>query len=189
MLRDLLRQARSYRRFDQSQPIDRQTLEELIELTTLTSSSGNLQPLRYVLSSDAQDNEKIFSHIAWAGYLTDWPGPEPDERPTGYIVILADTKACHAVNCDHGIAAQTIMLGAAEKGFGCCVIGAIQRDRLREALDLPARYKVLLVVALGKPSETVELETVGDDGDIKYWRDQQGTMHVPKRRKDDIIIQ
>jgi hypothetical protein len=46
----------------------------------------------------------------------------------------------------------------------------------------------LLVLALGKPKETVVLETVGPEGDVKYWRDEQSVHHVPKRRLEDIIV-
>jgi len=188
MLRDLVLQNRSYRRFQQNHAIDMATLRELVELTTLCPSSGNLQPLRYALSCDPDSNAKIFQHLAWAGYLTDWPGPTQGERPSAYIVVLGDTQACHDVNCDHGIAAQTILLGAVERGLGGCMIGAVQREPLRRLLDIPERYKILLVIALGKPRETVVIDPVGPDGSIKYWRDNGSVHHVPKRSVDEVIL-
>jgi nitroreductase len=188
MFRDLVLHNRSYRRFHQNHPIDIATLRELVELTTLCPSSGNLQPLRYVLSCDPDRNAKIFQHLAWAGYLIDWPGPTQGERPAAYIVVLGDTQACHDINCDHGIAAQTILLGATEKGLGGCIVGAIQREPLRKVLDIPERYKILLVIALGKPKESVVIDPIGADGSVKYWRDGDGTHHVPKRVLDQIIL-
>ncbi len=188
MIRDLIIKNRSYRRFHQEVTIEREVLRELVELARLSPSAGNLQPLKYVLSCDEQTNGLIFPHLAWAGYLKDWPGPCEGERPSAYIVILAETKQDNYAGCDHGIAAQSILLGAAEKGLGGCIIASINRNELAKTLNIPSTYEILLVLALGKPGETVVIETVGNSGDIKYWRDGQGIHHVPKRPLDEIII-
>jgi nitroreductase len=188
MIRDLIIKNRSYRRFVQEAVIDRHTLEELVDLARLSASGANLQPLKYILSCDPQKNALIFPHLAWAGYLKDWLGPSEGEKPSAYIIILADTQIRQSVGCDHGIAAQSILLGATEKGLGGCIIGSVQRDGLRKALDIPSRYEILLVLALGKPREKVVIETVAPPGDIKYWRDAEDVHHVPKRPLDDIII-
>jgi len=188
MIKDLITKNRSYRRFIQEVAIERQTLRELVDLARLCPSGANRQPLKYILSCDHRKNALIFGHLAWAGYLKDWPGPSEGERPSAYIVILADTSISSSAGCDHGIAAQTILLGATEKGLGGCIIGSVQREGLRKALDIPARYEILLVLALGKPREKVVVDTVGPSGDIKYWRDSEGIHHVPKRALDDIIV-
>ena len=188
MIRDLIIKNRSYRRFVQEVSIERQTLKEFVDLARLSASGANLQPLKYILSCDPQKNALIFPHLAWAGYLKDWPGPSEGEKPSAYIIILIDTRIRDSVGCDHGIAAQSILLGATEKGLGGCIIGSVQRAGLRKALDIPSHYEILLVVALGKPKEKAVLETVGPSGDIKYWRDAEGVHHVPKRSLDDIII-
>ncbi len=188
MLRDLVLKSRSYRRFIQDAAIDIDTLRELVDLARLSPSAANLQPLKYVLSCDPERNALIFPHLGWAGYLSDWPGPEEGERPSAYIVILGDTEISRSAGCDHGIAAQSILLGAVEKGLGGCAIGSVQTEGLRKALGIPSRYDILLVLALGKPRETVVIETVGPTGDIKYWRDTEGVHHVPKRSLDDIIL-
>ncbi len=120
--------------------------------------------------------------------MKDWPGPGAGERPAAYIVILGDKGISQNFGCDHGIAAQSILLGAREKGLGGCILGSIQRDRLRELLHLPPNLEILLVLALGRPREKVVLESTPPGGDIKYWRDAQGVHHVPKRRLEDIII-
>ncbi len=187
-MRDLIARNRSYRRFHQDIAVGRQTLAELVDLARLTASGNNLQSLKYLLSSDRQRNELIFPHLAWAGYLADWPGPAPGERPAAYIIILADTTISHSSGYDCGIAIQSILLGATESGLGGCIIGSLQRQELREALAIPSHLEILLVVALGKPRESVQIEEVGPDGDIKYWRDKDGVHHVPKRPLADIII-
>ncbi len=188
MIRDLILKNRSYRRFYQEITIELETLKELVDLARLSSSAGNLQPLKYILSNDTEKNFVIFSHLAWAGYLKDWPGPSEGERPSAYIIILGDTEISKSFGCDHGIAAQNILLGATEKGLGGCIIGSIQREKLRKALGIPSRYEILLILALGKPKETVVIETVNSVTNIKYWRDNEGKHHVPKRTLGDIII-
>lgn len=188
MIRNLVNKNRSYRRFHEDVPVSYETLMELVDLARHSASAANLQPLKYVLSCDPERNALIFSHLSWAGYLKDWPGPDKGERPAAYIVILGDKGICGSFGCDHGIAAQSIMLGAIEKGLGGCMIGSIERQGLHEALKLPSGYEILLVLAIGKPRETVVIETIGPDGDIRYWRDGKGVHHVPKRGLDDIII-
>jgi len=185
---DLVRDNRSCRRFHQNHKIALETLKELVNLSRISASGANLQPLKYILSCDSKMNADIFSALAWAGYLKDWPGPAEGERPTAYIVVLGDTGITQDVGCDHGIAAQTIMLGAREKGLAGCMLGSINRKLLREILDVPEHLKILLVLALGKPKEEIVLETLEPDGSIRYWRDSEGVHHVPKRKLEDIIV-
>jgi nitroreductase len=188
MVKDLVLKNRSYRRFYQEVSIELETLRELIELARLSASAMNLQPLKYVLSCEPERNALIFSHLGWAGYLKDWPGPAEGERPSAYIIVLGDTKISRSFGCDHGIAAQSILLGAVERGLGGCMIATVKRQELSQALGIATHYEILLVIAIGKPKETVVIEEVGRDGDTKYWRDSQGVHHVPKRALDDIVM-
>lgn len=189
MIRDLIAKNRSYRRFHEDFVIKHDTLRELVDLARLSASAANMQPLRFILSCEAERNALIFANIAWAMYLKDWHGPREGERPSAYIVILEDTQIAHPLRCDHGIASQSILLGATEKGLGGCIIGSINKPKLREVLKIPEGYEILLVLALGKPKEKVVIEPLQPHGDIKYWRDSGGTHHVPKRALDDIILQ
>lgn len=188
MIEDIVKANRSYRRFHQNKPVDSTLLRGLVDLGRLSPSAANLQPLKYIISSDPELNAGIFPTTKWAGYLKDWDGPEDGERPAAYITILGDTEISKGSGCDHGIAAQSIMLGAAEKGLGGCMIGSIDREELRRVLSIPERFEILLILALGYPKEAVVLEDVGPDGDIKYYRDAQGVHHVPKRTLDEVIV-
>jgi hypothetical protein len=120
--------------------------------------------------------------------LTDWGGPAEGERPAAYIVILNDTTIAKVPGVDYGIAAQSIMLGAAERGLGGCMIGSIEKDALRKVLDIPDQFEIVLVLALGKPAEKVVIEDVGPDGNIRYYRDDQDVHHVPKRTLEELIV-
>ena len=188
MIKDLILKNRSYRRFHQEVPIELETLRELVDLARCSASATNRQPLKYILSCDGETNAVIFTHLAWAAYLKDWEGPAEGERPAAYIIVLGDTTITKSFGCDHGIACQTILLGATEKGLGGCMIGSVKRRELRKALEIPKHLEILLVLAIGKPMETVVIETVGQDGDIKYWRDSRKVHHVPKRSLDELIV-
>jgi len=189
MIADLIRQNRSCRRFYQDHAVDPETLKGLVDLARLSASAANLQPLKYILSCTPDKNALIFPCLGWAGYLKDWAGPKQGKRPSGYIIILSDTeKANQYVGYDCGIASQSILLGAREIGLAGCMLGSIKRQKLREILNIPTKFKILLVIAIGKPKEEVVIETVGHDNDIRYWRDNQGVHHVPKRNLDDIIV-
>ena len=188
MIEELIRKTRSYRRFDESVPININTLRWLVMLARFSASGSNRQSLKFILSCDPETNAAIFPHTRWAGFLTGWGGPAEGERPAAYVVILHDTEIREAGGVDHGIAAQSMVLGAMERGIGGCMIGSIDRPKLRAALEIPERYDILLIVALGKPAETVVLEDVGPDGDIKYYRDDQDVHHVPKRTLTELIL-
>ena len=188
MIADLIRKNRSCRRFYQNREVELETLKGLINLARLSASAANLQPLAYIASCDADRNEKIFACLTWAAYLKDWPGPREGERPSAYIVVLGDTTIAKDFGCDHGIAGQSILLGAREKGLAGCMLGAVDRQRLRRQLDILEKYKILLVIALGAPKEDIMIEPLGPDGSIRYWRDEKGIHHVPKRALADIIV-
>ena len=184
----LVRISRSYRRFDEYHSIDGQTLRELIDLARFSPTGNNIQPLKFWLSNAQEMNAKIFPHLGWAGSLPDWRGPKEGERPSAYIIILGDREIQLTYGIDHGIAAQSIMLGAAEKGLGGCMIASIKRKALAAELAIPDRYQVLLILALGKPVEQVVTEPLAPKGEIKYYRDEEGVHHVPKRPLDDLIV-
>lgn len=188
VLRELVLKNRSCRRFYEDHAIAYGVLEELVDLARHTASAGNRQPLKYLLSCDQEKNALIFPSLGWAGYLKDWPGPPPGEKPSAYIIILGDRDIAQSFGCDHGIAAQTIVLGARERELAGCIIANIKRDELRTVLAIPDRCEILLAVALGKPREQVVIETVGDSGDVKYWRDKDGVHHVPKRTLQELIL-
>ena len=124
----------------------------------------------------------------WASYLKDWDGPVEGERPSAYIVVLGDTDIFKNFFWDHGIAAQSILLGAAEKGLGGCQFGSFKKESLRKVLEIKDQYEILMVIALGKAKENVVLEELEDPADIKYWRDEKKIHHVPKRKLEDIIL-
>jgi len=189
MISELVLKNRCYRRFYQDTAINLDTLRELVNLARLSASAANLQPLNYIISCDPQKNALIFPNLGWAGYLKDWPGPGEGERPSAYIIILEDRKIDSTfTKYDCGIACQSMLLGAAESGLGGCLIHTLDRKNLQKVLTIPHRYEIHLVLALGKPKEKVQIEAVGPNGDIKYWRDKQAVHHVPKRDLDDIII-
>ncbi len=161
----------------------------LIKLARLSASGANLQPLKYILSFSEEQNRLIFPTLSWAGYLKDWAGPEEGEKPSAYIILLGDTAIGNSfLQFDAGIACQSILLGAAERRLGGCIIVSIKREKLRENLFIPEEYEILLVIALGKPTEKVVVTELEPDGDIKYWRDEKGIHHVPKRRLVDLIL-
>jgi nitroreductase len=186
-LKELILKTRSYRRFDESLRIDNSTMESLIDLARFAASGANKQPLKYIYFNSVKDCEKVFPYLAWAGYLTEWPGPDQSERPSGYIIILGDKSISEIFGVDHGIAAQTILLGATEAGLGGCIIASIKREELSNEFSIPDNFEILLVLALGKPVENVVIEDV-KNGEIKYWRDKDKTHHVPKRSLKELII-
>ena len=188
MLMDLICKNRSYRRFDNTHKLTRACLEGLVEAARLSASAANLQVLRFFLAHEEKALQSIFPHLKWAGYMPDWDGPEPPEQPTGYIVILSPPGASKYYLLDTGIVSQSILLAATEQGLGGCMFASFQPEALHKELNLPKEYEIILVIALGKPAETVQVDPVDANGNIKYYRDAEGVHHVPKRALKDLLL-
>jgi len=186
-LKELIAKNRTIRRFDESFRIDHQILEQLVGLARLSASGANKQPLKYLIYNEAADCDRVFPYTAWAAYLKEWPGPDKGERPSAYIIVLGDTSISESFGVDHGIAAQSIMLGAVNEGLGGCIIASIKRDGLRNELKIPQQYEILLVLAIGKPVENVIIEDM-KNGEVKYWHDKEKNHHVPKRSLEELIL-
>ena len=188
MLKELISKNRSYRRFFQSHKVEKKILLDLIDLARLSASAKNSQSLKYYISNNEKLNKQIFSSLAWAGFLKDWQGPVDGEQPSAYIVITLDKEITNNNYCDHGIAAQSILLGAVEKALGGCIIAAINKKSLIETLNIPENLEILLVIAIGKPKEEINIYEIENDEDTKYWRDKNQVHQVPKRKLKDIVI-
>ena len=189
MFKDLVYQSRSYRAFDESRPITEAQMRTLVELARFLPSGMNKQPLRYRIVSKPAELAKMLANTRYAGALSIKLPPE-GQKPTGFIVIFNDSEVNSPDSLslkDCGIAAQTILLAATEMGFGGCMLGSFEPNRLCQDLNIPARYIPLLAIALGTPAETVVLEDA-DEIAAPYYRDETNVHHVPKRKLEDILL-
>lgn len=182
---ELARKRRTIRRF-QKRKIPYDVLERCVDAARLAPSGANMQPCEYIVVDDEALLPQVLSTLKWAGYIAPKGDPPLGEEPTAYIVILLNRqKRPQGGNHDVGIAAAYISLIAFEKGLGTCLLGSVDRDRLRKILKVPDHCEIDLVVALGYPNETPTVEELSDS--IKYWKDDQGVLHVPKRKLGDIM--
>jgi len=184
---DLLKKNRTYRRFHEDQPVGRDMLVGLVDGARYCASSANRQALKFIVASEPEEWDLVFPHLEWASSL-EWTGPVEGERPTCYIILLGDREIHPSVSIDPGIVAQTMMLLATEQGYGGCMFGAVDRKHLRIDLQIPKRFKIELVMAFGRPAETVVLEEVTDPKNFDYWRDANDVHHVPKRPLSEILV-
>jgi nitroreductase len=187
MLKELVLRNRSYRRFYEEVQISLEDIRQWIDLARMGASGRNGQTIKYQIVLSDKKREEVFKTLAWAGYLSDWDGPVEGERPRAYVIMLNDEELGKNYFSDDGIAVQNLLLGAVESGYGGCIIRAFKEKELREVLQIPLNYKIIQVVALGKPKEEVVIDEMRN-GDIKYWRDENQVHHVPKRKLDDLII-
>ena len=191
MIKDLVRKNRSYRGYDENRKITEDELKDLVDTARVAGSAANLQPLKYRLVCSEAEVAKLNGITRWGKMLKDIELPHKGKFPTAYIVICVDTdiaKVPENANTDIGIAAQTILLAAVEQGLGGCMIGNYEKAQAAEALALPERFVPQLIVAIGKPDETVVLTDTGEDGSVKYYRDANDVHYVPKRKLEDILL-
>ncbi len=187
-LKQLILKNRSYRRFYQNVEIKKDLLIEWVNLARLSNSAKNMQPLKYYISNKEDTNKAIFETLKWAGYLNNWNGPDEGERPSAYIIIYLDKNITSNNYCDHTIAAHSILLGAVNDSFGGCIIAAFNKNKIKKITQQADNLDPLLVLALGKPKEKIQLYDVDDNADIKYWRNKEKIHFVPKRKLKNIIL-
>ena len=168
MLKDLLLQTRSFRRFYEDERLDADVLTAAIDAARLCPSARNAQPLKYRLVTARDECDRLFPTLRWAAYLKDWGGPAEGERPAAYLIQLLDTRIVRDPYCDDGIQALAILLSLAEHGLGGCIIKAFNAKQIQADFRLPDFLEVRTVLALGRPRETVVIEPMSPDGDYRY---------------------
>ena len=182
---DAIKKRRTIRRFLQD-PIPFDDLKDLIDAARLAPSGGNLQPCEFMVIDDVNLLEGVFSTLAWAAYLGQEGKPKEGEKPVAYIVVFINEKKQSSTPfADISAAIENILIAAFDKGIGSCWIGSVQKEKLAQLLNMPRNYSIQYVVALGYPAEKAVVEE--EHGSLKYWRDEKGVHHVPKRRIDDIL--
>lgn len=186
---ELVSKARTCRRFREAEGLPAGTLDWLVDCARLAPNGGNAQVLRYAVVETREGCDAMFPSLKWAAYYQDWNGPEVGERPAGYIILLGEADKREKITLiDAGIAAQTIQLAAASRGVGCCIFLSFNASEVTNLLELPEGVVPLLVLALGKEKEVRCIDPMPADGSVKYWRDEQGVHHVPKRSLEDVRI-
>ena len=183
-LNKLLRRNRSYRGYDTSFEVRADQLRRIIETATLCPSARIHQVLRFrpVLRNES---DKVLKHIRLGGALPELHLPFPGTEPQAFIVICSTVEESKYVDIDLGIVAQTMLLQATELGLGGICIGAFYHAEIKEALNLP--YEPVLVIAIGRPAEHIELVECSEGDSLTYYR-KDGIHYVPKIRVDDLII-
>lgn len=191
-MKKLVEATRTYRKFHQDHRIQGEFLHDLVNLARLGGSARNSQPWQYMVVNDPEMCEKMFPFLGWAGYLADWKGPVPGERPAAYIICLLNKErlagSMAEAQFDLGIATQNILLGAMQCGIGGCRIASIGAG-LSRLFDIPVHLTISLVIALGKPRETVVIEECSNNSTVRYWRDEEGVHHVPKRTLASCLVE
>ena len=191
MIKELAMKSRSYRGYDNTRKITREELEELVDCARYAPSSVNRQPMKFFLACEEEDLRKIQPLTGWARALPDMRLPHPGKEPTGFIVICQETEWDPDLSRylrDVGALAQTMLLAAAERGLGGIMIGNFSPKRISQALSLPEHIVPMLIIALGKPDETVVLTEAWNGEDLRYYRDENDVHYVPKRKLEDIIL-
>ena len=182
---NVVKNTRSTRRFKKDITIDKSELIELIDLTRTTSSSKNMQPLKYITITDENIKKEIYKPLKWAAHLSDW-NQSDDEKPSAYILMINDTSIDGFAMIDCGISLQTIMLGATAKGYDGCVLASIDKVAYRNLFKLDEHLEPMLIIAIGIKNENIELVDVKES--TNYFRDENGTHFVPKRKLEDILL-
>ena len=184
----LMKWCRSYRRFDQSREIPEKVLKNIMEAARLANSAANRQQLRFVVVRSRETVEKIFPFTHWASALPKEVGqPKDGEHPVLFVVSTYETAAkAKWTDLDLGIAETRMALAAAAEGVGSCILANIERDSIREALNIDSAYEIATIVAFGYPAHESHIVPM-KDGDVKYYLDEKKDYCVPKRSREELF--
>jgi nitroreductase len=163
---------RTVRKFLQI-PIEDWKLEKILDAAYLAPTSKNEQPIKAVLIS--REVEHLHNNVKFAGYLTDYR-MQDHERPTAYIVL--GMKGDNSV--DLGIVAYAIVAQAHLLGIGSCMLGSINRKKIK----MTDGYSTSLGIALGYSME--EPQITPWSGTPQYFI-ENGIWYTPKKPRDEII--
>ena len=182
---EIIYKRRTIRRFKQDS-VSKEILRKLIDFARVAPMGSNIQSLEFITISNLKIREQLFPLVNWAASLPKRERtPEEGRRPTAYIIVLVNTNIKKNADFDVGAAVENILLGAVNHGLGCCWMGSIDRNKIRELLSIPDFYDIKQVISLGVPDEKSYMESYKDS--LKYWKDENGDMHVPKKSLEDII--
>lgn len=151
-LMQVIEKRRSIRRYT-DEGIDRQTLEYIVRAGAFAPSSYGQNPVEFVVV----DDKEVLSAVARCKRI----GAPSVRDATAAIVVMADTSKGELWVEDASVAAGYILLAAEQKGIGACWNQIRDRDgqrlsasdEIRQLLNIPSRYEVLCIVALGHPAE------------------------------------
>ena len=179
----LLAKNRSTRGFDASFKVRHDQLHSLVEAARLSPSAMNQQVLRYRLVTE-EEAHLVLPHIRLGAALPELNLPLAGTEPNAFVVICTD-KEGRFVDMDMGIATQSILLRAVEMGLNGVCIAAFDKERVREALQLPLAPQ--LIIAIGRSAEHIEVVEIAEGENQRYYR-KNGTHFVPKIKIEDLII-
>ncbi|MDD4820337.1 MAG: nitroreductase family protein [Flavobacteriales bacterium] len=180
----LLRKNRSTRGYDSRFIIKEEHLRKIITVNTLIPSARNQQVLRFgpLLHDDAK---KILPLVHMGGALPELHLPLKDTEPNAFIIICSTVPENRYVDMDLGISVQSMLLQAVEMGLSGLCIGAFDKEAIKNTFDL--KYEPLLILAIGKSAEKIELCTISPEDSHSYYR-KDGVHFVPKISVDDLIF-
>ena len=183
-LNSLLLKNRSYRGYDSSYIVSEDELLKIVEVYTKIPSAKNQQPLRFKLVT-AQDAPRLQQYTKWAGALPELNLPFPGTEPNAFIIICTTVDENKWVDIDLGIAAQSMLLKAVELGLNGICIGAFNKNEVIREFDL--KYEPLLVLAIGKGAENIQLTRINEQESRNYYR-KDGVHFVPKLGVENILL-
>jgi nitroreductase len=151
---ELYKKRRSVRRFKDA-PVTNEQISRLLEYAVMAPSACNMQSWHFYVVTD----NKIKNELAENGAFTPWVATAPV-----VFVIAADlgSDLCRRfgdraeelfVLQDTALAAQNILLGAADMGLGGCFVGAFNEDKLKAMLEMKEIHRPVIVIPVGVPAE------------------------------------
>ena len=183
-LASLLIKNRSTRGYDASYIVRADQLRRIVGVNNKLASARNRQPLRFRLVT-ADEAQKVLPFIRMGAGLKELLLPFEGTEPNAFIVVCSTIEPRNSTYVDLGISAQSMLLQAVEMGLNGLCIMDFDADKLVDSLQLS--YKPLLVIAVGKSGEKVQLVDIKEGDDHSYYR-ENGVHYVPKVVVEDLII-
>jgi len=150
---DVIKGRRSVHSFKDT-PVEGWQLEAVLEAGRWAPSYLNLQPWRFIVTTDMEVKRRLAEHAP-----TVFSKAVVEAPVVISIVVDSEKDSLHFVE-DGANAAQNMALAAYSLGLGSCWIGVFNprskkgtsESELKHVLDIPDRYRLIAMLPIGVPS-------------------------------------
>lgn len=140
---EAIQSRRSVRKYKKDQPVEDEKLQKILEACIASPSAHNGQPWEFIVIKKEETLKAISKETAYGQFLAD--------VPMGVAIVLNPklSQSFHMV--DGGILTQNFALAAHALGLATCWVGTMNRDKVKEMLNIPKEKILLTILPLGYP--------------------------------------
>ena len=165
MLLNAIKNRYSVRKF-KDKPVEQEKLDVILEAARLAPSASNKQTWKFVVIKDSEKRKQLTEICKGQKFVSEAP----------ITIAICNTNLDYVMTCgmnapviDGTIAAEHIVLQAAELGLGTCWIGSFYHDKMAGLINLPQDYLIVGLLPVGYPADEKVKRNLKSIDEIVVW--------------------